>query len=61
MTKEIDVAPAEIRRVNEAEQQKLVEYRLLDPEKKTVRIPIERAMEIVVRERQAKGGGDEKE
>jgi hypothetical protein len=47
--------PRQLRRIREEQRRSLEEYRYVDKEKGIVSIPIERAMEEVVRE--AAGGG----
>lgn len=48
--------PSRSRIVEESQQHaNLAEYRILDPEKKIVRIPIERAMDLVVEDLRKEG------
>ncbi|MCU0724478.1 MAG: hypothetical protein MUE73_01610 [Planctomycetes bacterium] len=47
----------ELRQTIEEQEEKLASYGYADREKGLVRIPIERAMELLVLEAQSKGGG----
>lgn len=48
--KDLDQPVAELQKVLTAQQMKLAQFRLVDPAKGVVTIPIERAMELVVQE-----------
>lgn len=50
MEKDVAVAPAEIRRLVAQQEGQLADYKLLDPDKNVVAIPITRAMELTVKE-----------
>lgn len=51
--------PAELSRLTANQQAQLIEYRILDPEKKTVAIPIDLAEKLVLRELSRTEGADE--
>jgi hypothetical protein len=48
--KDLSQPPEELSNLLAAEQAKLLEYRIIDPKKKLVAIPIDRAKQLVLRE-----------
>ncbi len=55
----ISERPAKLEESLQTQEAWLIDYRITDPEKRVVAIPINRAMEVVVAELSAKEKGDE--
>jgi hypothetical protein len=55
----ISQRPAKLETLREGQNAWLTDYRLMDPEKRIVAIPIDRAMRLVVAELSAEEEGDE--